>query len=349
MTESKRGSSSSMARGMTNTYILVAGCILMIIGLTQYFTISSENSKLTITVQELQKAVKNSADRIKGLEDNSNAITRERDTCQKDKSVLEQEKAKLGKEVADSKSTNENSKTQINELQNEIDNLNQKLREAEIFQKDATSLEENAKLQVDEAEKQKLLAEEKLQECITREEKVFDDLQKLKSLEKNAPGNKNAKNLNVEDSENAKEKEVIDPMVTPASAKKSNKEKEPKQTKPPKIHFEDGEGVKGKDDEPIDNEESENVDVDENKEEKVDDTEKEDNQDYAYHTEEKQGDEEQEEMEDDPELMKNAQLPDVDPAKIKVEKKDMSANLDQNAENDDDNLPDHPDAVENTF
>ena len=60
------------------------------------------------------------ADRIKGLEDNSNAITRERDTCQKDKSVLEQEKAKLGKEVADSKSTNENSKTQINELQNEI-------------------------------------------------------------------------------------------------------------------------------------------------------------------------------------------------------------------------------------
>ena len=29
-------------------------------------------------------------------------------------------------------------------------------------------------------------------------------------------------------------------------------------------------------------------------------------------------------MEDDPELMKNAQLPDVDPAKIKVEKKDMS-------------------------
>ena len=90
----------------------------------------------------------------------------------------------------------------------------------------------------------------------------------FQSLEKNAPGNKNAKNLNVEDSENAKEKEVIDPMVTPASAKKSNKEKEPKQTQPPKIHFEDGEGVKGKDDEPIDNEESENVDVDENKEEK---------------------------------------------------------------------------------
>ena len=60
------------------------------------------------------------ADRIKGLEDNSNAITRERDTCQKDKGALDQEKAKLVKEVADSKSTNENSKTQINELQNEI-------------------------------------------------------------------------------------------------------------------------------------------------------------------------------------------------------------------------------------
>merc|ERR1712150_70383 len=334
---------------MTNTYILVAGCILMIIGLTQYFTISSENSKLTITVQELQKAVKNSADRIKGLEDHGNAITRERDTCQKDKGALDQEKAKLVKEVADSKSTNENSKTQINELQNEIDNLNQKLREAEIFEKDATSLEENAKLQVDEAEKQKLLAEEKLQECITREEKVFDDLQKLKSLEKNASGKENAKNPNVEDSENANEKEVIDPMVTPASPKRSNKEKEPKQTQPPKIHFEDGKEVEGKDDEPMDNEASENVEVDENKEEKVDDTAKEDNQDYAYHTEEKHNDEEHEEVEDDPELMKNAQLPDVDPAKIKVEKKDMIENLDKHAENDDDNLPDHPDADENTF
>ena len=60
------------------------------------------------------------------------------------------------------------------------DNLNQKLREAENFEKEASNLEENAKLQVDEAEKQKLLAEEKLQECITREERVFEDLQKLK-------------------------------------------------------------------------------------------------------------------------------------------------------------------------
>ena len=49
-----------MARGMTNTYILVGGCILMIIGLTQYFALSSENSKLTVTVQELQKALKDS-------------------------------------------------------------------------------------------------------------------------------------------------------------------------------------------------------------------------------------------------------------------------------------------------
>ena len=60
------------------------------------------------------------------------------------------------------------------------DNLNEKLRDAENFEKEASSLEENAKLQVDEAEKQKLLAEEKLQECLTREERVFNDLQKLK-------------------------------------------------------------------------------------------------------------------------------------------------------------------------
>ena len=60
------------------------------------------------------------------------------------------------------------------------DNLNQKLREAENFEKEASSLEENAKLQVDEAEKQKLLAEEKLQECIKREEQGFEDLEKLK-------------------------------------------------------------------------------------------------------------------------------------------------------------------------
>ena len=60
------------------------------------------------------------------------------------------------------------------------DNLNQKLREAENFERDSLTQEENAKLQVDEAEKQKLLAEEKLQECITREGRVFEDLQKLK-------------------------------------------------------------------------------------------------------------------------------------------------------------------------
>ena len=60
------------------------------------------------------------------------------------------------------------------------DNLNQKLRDAENFERDSLTQEENAKLQVDEAEKQKLLAEEKLQECITREERVFEDLQKLK-------------------------------------------------------------------------------------------------------------------------------------------------------------------------
>ena len=58
--------------------------------------------------------------------------------------------------------------------------MNQKLRDAENFERDSLTQEENAKLQVDEAEKQKLLAEEKLQECIAREERVFEDLQKLK-------------------------------------------------------------------------------------------------------------------------------------------------------------------------
>ena len=60
------------------------------------------------------------------------------------------------------------------------DNLNQKLREAEKFQNDANSLQESAKLQLDEAEKAKLLAEEGVRKCVAREERVFDDLQKLK-------------------------------------------------------------------------------------------------------------------------------------------------------------------------
>ena len=50
----------------------------------------------------------------------------------------------------------------------------------------------------------------------------------------------------------------------------------------------------------------------------------EDDQGNEVQTEEDPADKEYEQVLDDPELKEKAQLPDVDPAKIKVEKKDMS-------------------------
>ena len=61
-----------------------------------------------------------SSSRIQELEDSKSGLSKERDTCQDDKRKSEEEKSRLRKEIADNKSKNENSKTQINELQNEI-------------------------------------------------------------------------------------------------------------------------------------------------------------------------------------------------------------------------------------
>jgi len=311
-----------MARGMTNTYILVGGCILMIIGLTQYFALSSENSKLTVTVQELQKALKDSSSKAQELQESQRALTEERDTCKQEKGRSEEEKSRLRQDIADNRAANENSKTQINELQNEIDNLNQKLRDAENFERDSLTQEENAKLQVDEAEKQKLLAEEKLQECITREGRVFEDLQKLKKLEADKSGNEDIKERKVEDSKPQMQNST---SKAPSSPKKKNEMKEPKQLQPPKIHFEDKKGVVGKGGAEDVNDQEEDVENSENKEENAQDGAEEDDQDY-FTTEKSEIDEELEEELDDPEMREKAQLPDVDPAKIKVEKKDMSGN-----------------------
>jgi len=304
-----------MARGMTNTYILVGGCILMIIGLTQYFALSSENSKLTVTVQELQKALKDSSSKAQELQESQRSLTEERDACK-------QQKGRSRQDIADNRAANENSKTQINELQNEIDNLNQKLRDAENFERDSLTQEENAKLQVDEAEKQKLLAEEKLQECIAREERVFEDLQKLKKLEADKSGNVNIEVKNIDDSNHEKKNATSKKSLSP---KKKNEMKAPKQLQPPKIHFEDKKGVVGKGGAENVNDPPENMEDDENKEENAQDGGEEDEEDY-FTTEKVLVDEELEEELDDPDMREKAQLPDVDPAKIKVEKKDMSGN-----------------------
>jgi len=61
-----------------------------------------------------------SSSRIQELEDSKSGLSKERDTCQEDKRKSEEEKSRLRKEIADNKSKNKNSKTQINELQNEI-------------------------------------------------------------------------------------------------------------------------------------------------------------------------------------------------------------------------------------
>ena len=58
--------------------------------------------------------------------------------------------------------------------------MNEKLRAAEDSEKQATDLEEESKLKLDETEKQKAEAEEKLQQCLDRETQAFDDLQKVK-------------------------------------------------------------------------------------------------------------------------------------------------------------------------
>ena len=140
----------------------------------------------------------------------------------------------------------------------------------------------------------------------------------------------------------------------PSSPKKKNEMKEPKQLQPPKIHFEDKKGVVGKGGAEDVNDQEEDVENSENKEENgkfneymmtrllhvmilktrrgiliiwsniaAQDGAEEDDQDY-FTTEKSEIDEELEEELDDPEMREKAQLPDVDPAKIKVEKKDMS-------------------------
>merc|ERR1712212_465439 len=93
----------------------------------------------------------------------------------------------------------------------------------------------------------------------------------------------------------------------------------------PKIHFEDKKGVVGKGGTEDLNDQEENDERSENKEEDAQDGAEEDDQDY-FTTEKSEIDEELEEELDDPEMREKAQLPDVDPAKIKVEKKDMSGN-----------------------
>ena len=140
----------------------------------------------------------------------------------------------------------------------------------------------------------------------------------------------------------------------PSSPKKENEIKEPKQLQPPKIHFEDKKGVVGKGGTDDVNDQEENDERSENKEEDGkfnefmmpcllhvmilntrrgiliiwlniadQDGAEEDDQDYVT-TDKSEIDEELEEELDDPDMREKAQLPDVDPAKIKVEKKDMS-------------------------
>merc|ERR1712136_255363 len=126
------------------------------------------------------------------------------------------------------------------------------------------------------------------------------------------------------------------------SPKKKNEMKAPKQLQPPKIHFEDKKGVIGKGGAENENDPPENMEDDENKEENAQDGGEEDEEDY-FTTEKTLVDEELEEELDDPDMREKAQLPDVDPAKIKVEKKDMSGKFDEDEEVSDDEMPDNPD------
>ena len=58
--------------------------------------------------------------------------------------------------------------------------MNEQLRVAEASEKEAADLEEETKLKLEEADKQKQEVDEKLVQCLARETRVIDDLQKLK-------------------------------------------------------------------------------------------------------------------------------------------------------------------------
>ena len=60
------------------------------------------------------------------------------------------------------------------------DDLNEQLRVAEASEKEAADLEEETKLKLEEADRQKQDVDEKLVQCLARETRVIDDLQKLK-------------------------------------------------------------------------------------------------------------------------------------------------------------------------
>ena len=60
------------------------------------------------------------------------------------------------------------------------DDLNEQLRVAEASEKEAADLEEETKLKHEEADRQKQDVDEKLVQCLARETRVIDDLQKLK-------------------------------------------------------------------------------------------------------------------------------------------------------------------------
>ena len=54
------------------------------------------------------------------------------------------------------------------------------MRVAEASEKEAADLEEETKLKLEEADRQKQDVDEKLVQCLGRETRVIDDLQKLK-------------------------------------------------------------------------------------------------------------------------------------------------------------------------
>ena len=58
--------------------------------------------------------------------------------------------------------------------------MNEQLRVAEASEKEAADLEEETKLKLEEADNQKQEVDEKLVQCLARETRVIDDLQKLK-------------------------------------------------------------------------------------------------------------------------------------------------------------------------
>jgi len=151
---------------LPNPYYLVGVSLLVVIALTQYFAIRSENVVLTVQIMELKQQLKDSEIRLKEKHD---YISNEEDSCLKDKYDLKREKESLALEIEDLtrslKNTHHLSVENLKALENKAD-CDQRM---ENLRKAHELLEEAFQEKIDVLEKGKLNAEQQLKKFLDKE------------------------------------------------------------------------------------------------------------------------------------------------------------------------------------